>query len=145
MKGGKFKKRANKRRFATLVAAAFSVLIFLSSFAAEQTQFKQPATLQELLALPPDQLEKVDIAVTRCHQFQECHRSIIKSFRKTSEFRELVECLEMNSPLPGLFFRQRFSKLWRWRTWVFPIPGWVHCDNSRWRRKNLITYNQLRR
>ena len=50
-----------KCRLAILVCFAFSILISLSSFG-EQTQFKQPATLKELLALSPADLEKCDLA-----------------------------------------------------------------------------------
>ena len=54
-----------KCRLAILVCFAFSILISLisfSSFAAEQTQFKPPGTLKELLALSPTDLEKCDLA-----------------------------------------------------------------------------------
>jgi hypothetical protein len=46
-----------KRRLTILVCFALS--IFLNAFASD---FKQPATLKELLALPPADLEKVDLA-----------------------------------------------------------------------------------
>lgn len=45
-----------------LVCFTLSILIPLNSFAAEQAQSKQPATLKELLALSPAQLENCDIA-----------------------------------------------------------------------------------
>ena len=50
-------------RILILVCFAFLIFVSLNSFAAEPTQFKQPKTLAELLALPPEQLEKVDIAL----------------------------------------------------------------------------------
>lgn len=67
-RGGQFKSRTNatdkverrilpKRSLAILVCFAFSIC--LNSFAAE---FKQPTTLTELLALPPADLEKCDLA-----------------------------------------------------------------------------------
>ena len=60
---GKFKREIiPKRWLAILVCFALSILIPINSFAAEQSQFKQPATLKELLALSPPQLENCDIA-----------------------------------------------------------------------------------
>jgi len=49
-----------KTSLATLVCLAFFILT--SSFAAEQTQFKQPSALKELLVLSPTNLEKCDLA-----------------------------------------------------------------------------------
>ena len=51
-----------KRWFAIFACFALSILIPENSFAAEPVQFKQPATLKELLALSPPQLENCDIA-----------------------------------------------------------------------------------
>jgi Transglutaminase-like superfamily len=72
-RGGQTKRRPNKtgevkgkilpkHSLAILVCLAFSILISLNSFAADQTQFKQPATLKELLALSPADLEKCELA-----------------------------------------------------------------------------------
>jgi len=72
-RGGQFKSRTNttdkverkflpKHSLAILVCFVFSISMFPSFFAAEQSQFKQPTTLTELLSLSPADLEKCDLS-----------------------------------------------------------------------------------